>query len=244
MDARLMQTMLAVDEDHWWYRGRRRVIAAALQRLALPSDLAVLDAGCGSGRTLRELARYGRVAAIELDPDAASLAAGRGDYDVRVAALPDVPWPAESFDLITCLDVIEHVEGDVAALAELRRVARPSAVLLVTVPAYPLLWSRHDVANHHFRRYTRRALSTALVAAGWRLRHITSFNALLLAPAAAVRLAQRGRIPEQARVSDLQLGPLWLNRLLELPLHAEASWLRGGRALPFGLSLMTVASND
>lgn len=239
-----MQTMLAVDEDHWWYRGRRRVIAAALERLALPADLAVLDAGCGSGRTLQELDRYGRVAAMELDPDAAALAAGRGDHEVRIAALPAVPWPSESFDLITCLDVIEHVEDDVAALTELRRVARPAAVLLMTVPAYPLLWSRHDVANHHFRRYTRGALRRALGAAGWRLRRLTSFNGLLLAPAAAVRLAQRGRAPAETRVSDLQLGPIWLNRLLELPLRAEASWLRAGRALPLGLSLLAVASND
>ncbi len=239
-----MQTMLAVDEDHWWYRGRRRVIAAQLERLGLPSDLAVLDAGCGSGRTLQELQRFGRVAATELDPDAASLAAARGDFDVRVAALPEVPWPDASFDLITCLDVIEHVEDDASALGQLRRVARPAALLLVTVPAYPLLWSRHDIANQHFRRYTRRALSSALTAAGWRLRRITSFNGLLLAPAAAVRLAQRGRVPHVARVSDLELGPLWLNRLLELPLDAEASWLRGGRTLPFGLSLMAVASND
>jgi SAM-dependent methyltransferase len=243
MDARLMQTMLAVDEDHWWYRGRRAVIAAELERLGLPSDLAVLDAGCGSGRTLRELSRFGRVAATEPDPDAAALAADRGDFDVRIAGLPDVPWPDASFDLITCLDVIEHVQDDVAALAQLRRVARPAAVLLATVPAYPLLWSRHDVANHHFRRYTRRSLSGALTVAGWRLRRSTSFNTLLLAPAAVARLAQRGRTPEDDRVSDLRLGPIWLNRLLELPLRAEASWLRGGRALPLGLSLLIVASN-
>ncbi len=244
MDARLMQTMRAVDDDHWWYRGRRAVINGTLDRLALPPGLATLDAGCGSGRTLLELSRFGSVAATELDLDAAALAGSRGDFDVRIAALPEVPWPDASFDLITCLDVIEHVEDDVAALRELRRVARPSSVLLVTVPAYPLLWSRHDVANHHHRRYTRRALRDALAAAGWRLRRITSFNSLLLAPAAAVRLAQRDRIPQETRVSDLSLGPIWLNRLLELPLRAEARWLHGGRALPLGLSLLIVASND
>ncbi len=116
-------------------------------------------------------------------------------------------------------------------------------MLLATVPAYPLLWSRHDVANHHYRRYTRPALRSALAAAGWQLRRITSFNSVLLAPAAAVRLAQRGRVPDDARVSDLQLGPIWLNRLLELPLRAEARWIRGGRGWPLGLSLMIVASN-
>lgn len=238
-----MQVMLEVDEDHWWYRGRRAIIDGELDQLGLPRGLAALDAGCGSGRTLLQLSRYGHVSAIELDPDAAAMAAGRGDFDVRVAALPELPWEDANFDLITSLDVIEHIEDDVAALRELRRVARPGATLLVTVPAYPSLWSRHDVANHHFRRYTRRALRTALVAAGWRPERMTSFNSVLLAPAAVVRLVQRGRPPQDERVSDLQLGPIWLNRMLELPLRAEARWLRSGHTLPLGLSLLAIARN-
>lgn len=239
-----MQVMLAVDEDHWWYRGRRAIIDVELERLELAPGLAALDAGCGSGRTLVQLSRYGQVSALELDPDAAATAAGRGDFDVQIGALPELPWPDDSFDLITCLDVVEHIEDDVAALRELRRVAQPGATLIVTVPAYPLLWSRHDVANDHFRRYTRRALRNALTASGWRQQRVTSFNSVLLAPAAVVRLLQRGKAPEDEHVSDLKLGPIWLNRLLELPLRAEARWLRGGHTLPLGLSLLTVARND
>src|SRR5579875_3032172 len=106
MDARLMQAMLEVDEHHWWYRGRRAIIAVELERLPLPGDGSVLDAGCGSGRTLQELARFGEVSGIELDPDAAALARSRGDYDVRVGRLEALPWAAETFDLVTCLDVI------------------------------------------------------------------------------------------------------------------------------------------
>jgi len=238
-----MSAMLDVDEHHWWYRGRRAIIAQELGRLPLAPDAHVLDAGCGSGRTLLELSRFGAVSGIELHEDAAALARSRGDFDVRIGRLEELPWPEATFDLITCLDVIEHTANDVVALAELRRVSRPGARLLVTVPAYQALWSRHDVANHHYRRYSRRMLGRAATAAGWNVERMTSFNSLLLAPAAIVRLAQRGRSLEDGYKSDLHLGPAWLNRGLEWPLLMEARWLSRGSRLPAGLSLLAVMRN-
>lgn len=237
-----MQTMLEVDEHHWWYRGRRAIIAVELARLPLPRDGRVLDAGCGSGRTLRELARFGEVSGIELDPDAAALARSRGDYDVRVGRLEELPWAEESFDLVTCLDVIEHTADDRATLAELHRVTKPGGWMLVTVPAYQALWSAHDVANHHYRRYERRPLREVSRAAGWEVRRITSFNSLLLPVAAAYRLAQRRRASDAGGEyrPDLHVGPAWLNGILERPLRAEARWLAGGRTLPAGLSLLAI----
>jgi SAM-dependent methyltransferase len=242
MDEMMMKATLAVDEHHWWYRGRRRVIRAELDRLPLPSRVRVLDAGCGSGRTLVELADYGdEVSGIELNADAAELARGRGLGEVQVGRLEELPWDDATFDLITCLDVIEHVPDDVAALVELRRVAQPGGWLLVTVPAYQALWSRHDEANHHYRRYSRPALRGAARSAGWQIERVSSFNSLLLAPAAAVRLAQR-RLPraQNGYANDLDLGPAWLNDVLERPLALEANWLARGRTLPVGLSLLAV----
>jgi SAM-dependent methyltransferase len=245
MDERLMQAMLEVDEHHWWYRGRRQVIRAELKRLALPRPARVLDAGCGSGRTLQELAPYGSVSGVELDPGAAAVARGRGDFDVRIGRLEELPWEEGTFDLITCLDVIEHTPDDRATLAELRRVARPGAWLLLTVPAYQALWSQHDEANHHFRRYNRRMLREAAEPVGWRVERMTSFNSLLLAPAAAVRLARRRRhgLAEGNYTPDLHLGPAWLNGVLEQPLRLEARWLARGRRLPAGLSLLALLRN-
>ncbi|MBV9817425.1 MAG: class I SAM-dependent methyltransferase [Solirubrobacterales bacterium] len=240
MDEKLMQATHAVDEHHWWYRGRRRIIDAELRRLALPADAQLLDAGCGSGRMLQELVRYGTVSGIELNEDAAALARSRGHGEVRVGRLEELPWPDASFDLITCLDVIEHTADDRAALAELRRVCRPGGRLLVTVPAYPSLWSAHDEANHHFRRYTRAMLSDAARGAGWTVGRLSSFNSLLLAPAAVVRLARRRLPSRNGRGSDLDVGPAWLNDALELPMALEARWLAAGRTLAFGLSLLAV----
>jgi 2-polyprenyl-3-methyl-5-hydroxy-6-metoxy-1,4-benzoquinol methylase len=241
MDKRLLSAMLDVDEDHWWYRGRRRIIAAELSRLPLPEHARILDAGCGSGRTMADLARHGEVLGIERDPAAAAAAAARDGFEVRIGRVEQLPWEEGCFDLITCLDVIEHVPDDREALRELRRVCRPGGWAIVTVPAYPLLWSRHDEQNHHYRRYTRATLHAAALAAGWQLERITAFMSLLLAPAAIVRLAQR-RLASQAaeRGTDLHVGPSWLNGLLERPLRAEARWLAGGHRLPFGLSLLAV----
>jgi SAM-dependent methyltransferase len=242
MDARLMQAMLEVDEHHWWYRGRRRIIRAELARLPLPARSRVLDAGCGSGRTLQELRQFGEVSGIELDPEAARVARSRGDYDVRIGRLEELPWEDARFDLITCLDVIEHTPDDRLTLRELRRVCKPGGWLLVTVPAYQALWSVHDEANHHYRRYVRATLRSAAVQAGWQVQRMTSFNSLLLAPAAAVRLSQRRRMhpPNDTYKPDLQLGPAWLNGVLERPLQIEARWLARGRTLPAGLSLLAV----
>jgi SAM-dependent methyltransferase len=240
MDETLMQQTFAVDEHHWWYRGRRRIIRAELERLPLPARADVLDAGCGSGRTMQELVDFGTVSGIELNEDAAALARSRGHGEVKVGRLEELPWPDGGFDLITCLDVIEHTPDDRMALAELLRVCRPGGWLLVTVPAYPALWSLHDEANHHYRRYSRAALAGAATSAGWTVTRVSSFNSVLLAPAAAVRLAQRRFGAQDGHSSDLAIGPAWLNDVLEAPLAMEANWLSRGHTLPFGLSLVAV----
>ena len=230
--------MLALDDRHWWYRGRRRVIQAVIDRIALPEGARLLDAGCGSGRTLDELAGYGEVAGVELEPLGVEAARRRGHADVQVAPIEAIPHPDGSFDLVTCLDVIEHTPDDVRSLRELRRVTRPGGALVVTVPAYPRLWSRHDELNRHHRRYTRRMLRTAAEGAGLRVERVTSFNATYLLPAAAVRLARRRSAGDAA--SELTLTSPALDRVLELPLRAEAALIRRGAAIPAGLSLVAV----
>ncbi|MCW3023105.1 MAG: hypothetical protein JWR30_2427 [Conexibacter sp.] len=233
-----LQTMLSSDERHWWYRGRRRVLRAQLDRLPLAPGARLLDAGCGSGRTLDELVRYGRVSGIDLSPQAVAAAQRRGHQDVRVGRVEQLPFADGTFDVVTCLDVIEHTPDDRASLAELRRVVRPGGLLLATVPAYQGLWSWHDEVNLHFRRYDSASLRAAAREAGWEVVGDTHFNSLLLAPAAAVRLAQRRR--RRHAHSDLDLTPPRLNGLLELPLRLEARLVAAGTRLPAGLSLLAV----
>jgi SAM-dependent methyltransferase len=246
MDPIVMQAMLAADERHWWYRGRRRVIRAELDRLSLPAGAEILDAGCGSGRTMQELVAYGTVSGVELSDVAAEVARARGVGEVVIGRLEELPWPPEQFDLITCLDVLEHTPDDRVTLAELRRVSRPDGRLLLTVPAYPWLWSTHDEVNHHYRRYTRAMLRAAARDAGWAVEGMSSFNSMLLAPAAVVRLSRRRRARRRAQSAaatysdELSIGPSWLNGVLEWPLALEARWLRRGGTLPAGLSLLAI----
>ena len=233
------QAMLAHDERHWWYRGRRRVLRVELDRLPARAPRTLLDVGCGSGRMLEELAAFGAVSGVDPSPDAVHAACARDVAEVRQAAAEALPFADACFDVVTCLDVLEHTLDDRLALRELRRVTRSSGWLIVTVPAYPRLWSRHDDVNGHRRRYTRAALRSVAAAAGWEVVRWTHFNAILLPPAAALRLAQRVRAPREER-SDLERTPAALNRLLEMPLVLEAALLRTGARLPAGLSLLAV----
>ena len=244
MKTREFNAMVAGVDSHWWYRGRRRIVASELERLALRPGCDVLDAGCGAGQTLDDLARLGTVHGVhgvDMSADAVRAARSRGHINVRVSGIEHLPHRDAAFDLVTCLDVVEHTPDDVATFEELFRVTRPGGHLLVTVPAYQLLWSSHDVANQHFRRYRVSTLAGAAAQAGWRLERRTYFNSFLLAPAALVRLVRRSRARAEQR-SDLSLTPDWLNPLLELPLRIEAALIRGGVRLPAGLSLLAVFS--
>ena len=239
MENAEFQAMMDGNERHWWYRGRRRIVHTLLGRLDIGPSAELLDAGCGSGRTLDELAHYGNVHGIELNPLGVAAARKRGHRDVHVAQVEEMPFADETFDVVTCLDVIEHTPDDIASLKELLRVTKPGGALIVTVPAYQALWSRHDVVNRHFRRYRRGGLRTAAARAGWRLEFDTYFNSFYLLPAALVRLALKSA-PETEHRSELALTPSSLDAVLELPMRFEATLIKHGASLPAGLSLLAV----
>lgn len=231
---------LAVEDRHWWYRGRRRIVLDVVASLSLPPQPRILDAGCGSGRNLVELSGFGTVVGLEPSSRGAEVARARGVGEVVMAGVDPMPFDDSHFDLVTCLDVIEHIEDDRGALAEMRRVTRPEGVLVITVPAYPRLWSSHDELNRHCRRYTRPELLSRAAEAGWRPLRTTHFNALLLPVAAAWRLGDRLRTSQAPPTSELVRTPTSLNWLLEQPLRAEAALLRTGRRIPAGLSLVGI----
>src|SRR4051794_16215762 len=166
MDRAEFQAMLALDERHWWYRGRRRVVRAILDDLPVRSWAPLLDAGAGSGRTLDELAVYGRASGIELDPDGVEAARDRG-HDVARAPIEAIPHPDASFEVVTCLDVLEHTRDDAGSRQGRGGVRGRGGFRVLTAPASPRLWSRHEVVNPHYRRYTRRSLRAAADEAGW-----------------------------------------------------------------------------
>ena len=240
VDADLELLLLAAEERHYWFRGRRLILDQEVRSLPLPPRPRLLDVGCGGGRFLEDLARIGEVSAVEPSATSLAVARARGVADLHQAPVEALPFPESSFDAITCLDVIEHVSDDVAGFAAMRRVARPGGFLVVTVPAYAWLWGEHDRVNHHHRRYSRRTLLERATRAGWAPIRTSYFNAALLLPAAAYRLVERLGVPVLSRAStEILTAPRpSLNRLLEQPLRLEARLLRAGWRLPFGLSLL------
>jgi len=234
-----LQTHRAEDR-HWWYQGRRRVLERVLERLGLPEHSRILDAGCGSGRNMVELARYGVVTGVELSGTSVALARERGAGEVLEGSVMNMPFDEGAFDLTVSLDVIEHLQDDVGALRELRRVTKPGGALLVTVPAYQWLWSGHDVINHHHRRYSRRTLLAAAESGGWRLESSTHFNSLLLPVAILLRALERFKPSTTKSSLDLWIPPAPLNWALRQPLNLEAAVIGRGGSIPAGLSLLAV----
>jgi SAM-dependent methyltransferase len=234
-----LQTHRAEDR-HWWYRGRRTVLSRVIADLGLPRPARVLDAGCGSGRNMVELAQLGAVTGVELSKTSVSLARARLLGDVVEGSVLAMPFDPDSFDLAVSLDVIEHLDEDVEALRELRRVVAPGGALLVTVPAYEWLWSGHDEINHHHRRYTRRSLQRVAEQAGWKQTRTTYFNSLLLPVAIMLRALDRLSTKPTESSLDLWVPPAPLNWLLARPLTLEAAMIGRGGRIPAGLSLLSV----
>ncbi|ERR1022692_3930614 len=234
-----LQTHRAEDR-HWWYQGRRTVLERAIARLGLPAHARILDAGCGSGRNMVELARRGAVTGVELSGTSVRLARERETGEVVEGSVMDMPFDDASFDLTVSLDVIEHLEDDVGALRELRRVTKPGGALLVTVPAYQWLWSGHDEVNHHHRRYNRRTLLAAAQSGSWELESFTNFSSLTLPVAILLRALERF-MPSTTKSSlDLWVPPAPLNWALRQPLNLEAAVIGRGGSIPAGLSLLAV----
>lgn len=239
MDARIYAEMAALEDCHWWFVARRSVLDKMLAALPLPADAQILEAGCGTGGNLAMLARYGHVYGMEANADAINLAMAKGVAEVRAGYLPnDIPFPEKNFDLIALFDVLEHVDDDAAALRALRARLKPGGWLLVTVPAYPFLWSRHDELHHHKRRYMARSLRTLIEGAGYRVRYLSYFNTWLLPLIAIARLA-RGKKGEGNAIT---MPNKFLNTLLT-KIFASERWLLGRVALPAGVSLLALVRN-
>ncbi len=240
MERIVYDRMAELDSRHWWYRARREILASLIKRkIRLPKDSRILEIGCGTGHNLEMLLRFGRVDGIEIDGAARAIASHRLGHAVGDARLPDLAGvPERHYDLVAILDVLEHVEDDRAALASIARRLKSGGRILVTVPAFPWMWSAHDVVNHHHRRYTRKSLKKAVTEAGLKVEFLSWFNSLLFPLAAAGRLAGRLTGKED---SDDALPPRAVNALFESLFGLERHAV-GRVPFPPGVSLVAIVS--
>ena len=236
MEDWTFQEHFDMEDRHWWFRARRRVLWALVQRAGLGASPRILDAGCGTGRNVMEFSRLGPVEGVDLSPAAVAFCRRRGLDGVVEGRIDALPYDDARFELMLATDVLEHLADEGPALGELHRVAAVDGRLLITVPAYKWLWSDHDTNWHHYRRYTLSLLRERTVAHGWEPIVGTYFFSTMLAPVALVRAVQRRR-PDPDRKSDLHLSPKAMDRWLELPVRGEARLIERGGSLPAGVSV-------
>ena len=237
MELQAYKDMIALQETHWWFCARRRILSRLLTKF-VPAGGRVLEVAAGTGSNLMMLENWGAVTALEPNRFAADYLARNFGVEVIRDAVPTSSnaGPA-TFDLIAALDVLEHIEDDTSALDFMVRRIRPGGWLAVTVPAFDILWSTHDEALHHKRRYRKRELVRKLGSAGLAVEFHSYFNFLLFGPALAIRLMDRLR-PGTARSGSKPTLPI-LNRCLRFIFESEArllEWLNP----PFGLSIVAL----
>lgn len=232
--------MADTEERHWWFSGRRAILAHLIATFDLPINAKILEIGSGTGGNLQMLSLYGQVSALEMDATARAIAIRKtGDrFDIRLGFCPtDIPFTGEKFDLICLFDVLEHIDGDVETLMAAKGLLAEGGRILVTVPAHRWLWSAHDVFLHHKRRYSATELRNKIAASGLLPEKISYFNTILFPLAAIIRL--KDKLLRNSSASGSSVPPALINRFFTT-LYGEERYLLAKMNLPFGVSLLGV----
>jgi SAM-dependent methyltransferase len=244
MEREQQQRYYELGKSYWWLSGKYRVVEDVVRRALPPagSRPRLLDLGCGPGNMLDLLTRHGDVYGADYSVDALRFCREREQRRLFRADFHGLPVKSECFDLVTCIDVIEHLRDDQRALAEIGRVLRPSGLLVLTVPAFQSLWGDHDELYGHYRRYRAGPLRQRLEQAGLRVLKATYFEPLFFAPLWLYRKLKRLLPPSGSleKRDDFVAFPRALNSALTQLIAAERFAIRH-MSLPFGVTLLALA---
>lgn len=241
MERVVFDRMAEHDDRHWWYVARRRILSSLLARYLPPAaERRILEIGCGTGHNFGMLGAFGEVEALEIDDRARAIAFARLGRPIFADPLPDLTAvPDARYGLIALLDVLEHVEDDRAALINIAPKLAIGGRMLITVPANRWMWSAHDVAHHHRRRYSASALRSVIERSGLSIVTMSHFNTLLFPPIVMAR--QLGRWLGREGGDDRMPSPP-VNAALRAVFGFERH-LIGRVPLPFGISLVAIVES-
>ena len=230
-----------VEESHWWYRGRRKIIAGFVSDIV--SQIKgrrprILDVGCGTGANLLLLSKYGEVEGVDVSQDALNFCRERGFQHLRLGEAEKLPYEDESFDLVTAFDVIEHLDDDVAGLREFSRVLRKGGRVLLFVPTFMFLWGLQDEVSNHRRRYRMPEFRRVVAEAGLEVERTTYANITFFLPIWLVRTVMRLTGVRTSSENNVNINIF--NAPFGWLLGTESSVLRHMN-LPFGVSGICVA---
>lgn len=239
MDRQAYFNLSKHEDNHWWFIARRIIIGKVLKNyFAGRRNATILEIGCGSGGNLELLSNFGKVHAMELDEYCIEIANKRNICQVKRGSLPDNLPFNEKFDLICMFDVLEHIEDDLEAVKAVSERLSVGGMLLITVPAYGFLWSSHDVALNHKRRYIKKRLLDIVSNSGLRAVYSTYFNTFLMPVVLLVRLFNN--FMKKSRSDDLKTNTGVVNKFLSWIFSSEKILIPSS-SLPFGVSILIVA---
>ncbi len=239
MEEYLYPHFYRIEKEHWWFVARQHILLRYLEaRVPAPASARLLDVGCGTGAILELLSRNYEAHGLDFSPSAIAFCRKRGLKNLFAGSIESYPRN-QLFDIITMLDVVEHVDDDRGLLRAGGDLLADSGRLLVTVPAFPWLWSSHDVVLHHKKRYTKAQLVHLMNDAGFEIAHISYFNTFLFPVAVMRRFFARFHGSEAT--SDLEIPGSALNSALRSVFELEGGILAHA-SLPFGLSLLCLAT--
>jgi len=233
--------MYKLESFYWWFVARRNLLDALIKQVAGEfKDPIMLDVGCGTGINYSVISKYGAAVSTDASQEALKFSKSRGVGDLVRSNVETLPFNGDSFDVVTALDMLEHVDDDLKALDELHRIMKVGGLLVITVPAYGFLWSEHDEALHHRRRYAASELRNKLTRSDFEVERISYYITLLFFPILVMRFFQSiFKKSIYAKTSHIIL-PRWVNALLIGILTFER-YLLSLMNFPFGVSLVCLA---
>lgn len=233
--------MFRIEQSHWWYTGRRKILASFIEdicRRVTDRRPRILDVGCGTGANLLMLSKFGDAEGVDVSEDALAFCRERELENVKLGAAEQLPYDDDTFDLVTALDVVEHLDDDLAGLREMRRVLRPGGRVLLFVPTFMFLWGLQDDVSNHRRRYRMPELGRVLEQAGFEIERTTYANITFFMPILAMRKLMR--LTGIKAESENNINVSAFNGMLGRMLGAESFVLKYMN-IPFGVSGLCVA---